>query len=126
MKKTVSIFVPLVFLIFSSSRSEVSEVAKAAKIPRWVKQIEVFGIHVYAADNIADKKMLYATNVLAEYLDNDEDGVPANQHVVGVLVNNKSSLIMGKDQAEMQALDWSLFPPGETQELWDKETHRAK
>jgi len=123
MKKIAFIFVPLVLLVFSSSRSEVSEVEKAAKIPRLAKQIEVFGIHVYATDNVANEKMLHAANVLAKYLDNDEDGVPDNQLVVDVLVKNKSSLIMGKDEAEMNALDRSILPPRETQELWDEETH---
>jgi hypothetical protein len=45
--------------------------------------------------------MLHAANMLAEYLDNDEDGIPDNQLVVDVLVKHKTSLIMAKDEDDL-------------------------
>lgn len=45
-----------------------------SNIPAFTKHIEVFGIHINATASAPDEKLLHAANVLAEYLDNDEDG----------------------------------------------------
>jgi hypothetical protein len=86
------------------------------------KQIDVFGVHVYATDNVADEKMLHAANMMAEYLDNDEDGVPDNQLVVDAMVSENTMLLMGKDEDEMRSMDWNTIPSGAKQGLWDEET----
>ena len=52
----------------------------------FTKQVEVFGIHVYATEASSDDKIIHAANVLAEYLDNDEDGNVDNQKVLDFLV----------------------------------------
>jgi hypothetical protein len=122
MKKIAFIFVSFLILIFTSCRSEVAEVEKAANTPSIAKQIIVFDIHVYATDNVTDEKMLHAANVMAEYLDNDEDGVPDNQRVVDVLVEKNTALIMTYDEDEMHALDRKSLPRGPKQGLWDTET----
>jgi hypothetical protein len=114
----VSFFV--FFLVGCSS--EVGETEQETKTLSFTKQIDVFGIKVYATDNVADEKMLHAANMLAEYLDNDEDGVPDNQLVVDALVKHNTSLIMAKDEDEIHAVDRSTLPPGEKQGLWDEET----
>ena len=41
-------------------------------------QVSVFGIRVYATAETPNEKVLHAAHVLAQYLDNDEDGVPDN------------------------------------------------
>ena len=44
--------------------------------PHLAKYVEVFGLHVVATESSSDAKVLHAATILAEWLDNDEDGVP--------------------------------------------------
>ena len=37
------------------------------------KTSEVFGIKIYATENVDNDKILHAASILAQYLDNDED-----------------------------------------------------
>ena len=76
---------------------------------RFTKRIDVFGIHLYGTPAAPDRKMHHAANVLAQYLDNDEDGVPDNPRVVAELVKKKSVLIMTKDSGrEWQSIHADL------------------
>jgi len=63
------------------------EVAESNRFP---KHVEVFGVHVYATADSSDEIVLHVANVLAEYLDNDEDGVPDNQKVMDALIRGKA------------------------------------
>lgn len=121
--KKLSILLVLFFVLFLvSCSSEKSEVEHETKASVFTKQIDVFGVHVYATAGVADEKMLHAANMMAEYLDNNEDGIPDNQLVVDALVRRNTALIMTKDEDEMHSLDRSALPPGEKQGLWDEET----
>ncbi len=122
MKKICVLFVSFVILFFVSCSPEKDEVEQETKAVRFTKQIDVFGVLVYATENVADEKMLHAANMMAEYLDNDEDGIPDNQLVVDALVRHNTALVMGKDEDEMHSIDRSALPPGEKQGLWDEET----
>jgi hypothetical protein len=88
----------------------------AGEAPTFTKHVEVFGIHIYATAASPDERLLHAANVLAQYLDNDEDGVPDNQLVVDALLEKKAVLIMTKDSGkEWQAMEADLhyvFPDG--------------
>jgi len=87
-----------------------------AEIPVFTKHVEVFGIHIYATAASPNEKLLHAANVLARYLDSDEDGVADNQLVVDALVEKKAVLIMTKDSGrEWQSIHADLhyvFPDG--------------
>ncbi|MCZ0953090.1 MAG: hypothetical protein OXQ89_14305 [Rhodospirillaceae bacterium] len=65
------------------------------------KQIDVFGVSVRGTAGTPDDKMLHAANVMAEYLDNDADGVPDNALVVQAMRANNATLIMTIDFAEL-------------------------
>ena len=75
------------------------EFERAKKI--YPKYINVFGIHIFASKKVRDEKLIHAANVMAEYLDNDEDGVPDNKLVVDKLFKKKSSSIYVKERASM-------------------------
>ena len=90
----------------------------------FTKHVIVFGIDVYATERTRDSKILHVANVLAEWLDSDEDGVPNNQEVVDAMVEDNSALLMTRTGNEFDMLDWHLVPDhGTGQGLWDEETH---
>ena len=65
------------------------------------KKVEVFGIPIYANKSVDDKRLLHAANVMAQYLDNDEDGNVDNQAVVDQLINNNARLMMWKRKRDL-------------------------
>lgn len=60
------------------------------------KYIEVFGVTIVAARGVPDRKVLHAANVMAQYLDNDEDGI-ADNGVACWLATKKAVLVMPDD-----------------------------
>ena len=54
------------------------------------KTTEVFGIKIYATNKVDNEKMLHAASILAEYLDNDEDGEVDDQEVLASLKNENA------------------------------------
>ena len=49
--------------------------------------IEVFGMYVIAPDSAPRNYVIHTANVLAQYIDNDEDGIPDDPAVLKYLVN---------------------------------------
>ena len=87
---------------------------------KYNRKVVVFGIDIYAASGVEDQKLLHAANVMAQYLDNDEDGVVDNQLVLDKMIEQKAFLFMWKKPG-----DKKLFPPKgrEGQDLGNDETH---
>lgn len=65
------------------------------------RKIVVFGIDIYAAKKVEDAKLLHAANLMAQYLDNNEDGIVDNQLIVDKMVENKAFLFLWKSQSDM-------------------------
>lgn len=70
------------------------------------KHVDVFGLNVFATSGVSDSKVLHAANVMAEYLDNDLDGVPDNINVANSLVCNQASLIMSSGQIKSKGMSF--------------------
>mgnify|MGYP004094960313 CR=1 FL=1 len=70
--------------------------------PAFSKYINVFGVHVFATKRTPDSKVLHAAAVLAEYLDNDEDGKPDNQQVVNALNSRDAFLEIFVNERELE------------------------
>ena len=85
------------------------------------KKTEVFGIKIYATENVANDKLFHAASILAEYLDNDEDGTADNQRIVNRLIDKKAWLLMAMNEEESSAA--IRFPIGNFAflELYDDE-----
>jgi len=70
----------------------------------FAKKTSVFGIAIYGTEQTSDEAMLHAANVMAQYLDNDEDGQPDNALVVEHMLEQGATLIMTKDEAEIEEI----------------------
>jgi hypothetical protein len=95
------------------------------------KYVNIYGIHIFATTTTANIKINHAANVLAQYIDNDEDGTPDNQAVLDSLIKYHPSLVMfaTENQAEQFFDDPSetameMFDNGQliAQDLYGEET----
>ena len=57
------------------------------------KQVDVFGLRVLSTSSVSDAKVLHTANVLAEYLDNDENGTVDQPEVLTKLLGGSTSEI---------------------------------
>ena len=72
------------------------------------RYVNVFGVHIFASPTTVEDKLSHAAGVLAQYLDNDEDGVPDNLLVLSQLVSRNVFIIMPGTAAEMEQLEMEL------------------
>jgi hypothetical protein len=68
------------------------------------KYMDVFGVHVFATKDTPDSKVIHGSNVLAQYLDNNADGIPDNAAVVEVLSNSNASIFMAATEDDMESI----------------------
>lgn len=68
----------------------------------FTKKVVVFGIDIYAVAAVEDTKLLHAANVMAQYLDNNEDGTIDNQLVLDKMLENKAYLVMWKTENDLE------------------------
>jgi len=87
---------------------------------KFSRKVEVFGIKIFAVPGVTDANLLHAANLMAQYLDNDEDGTVDNPVVVNKMVEKKAFLVMWKKESDL-----NINPPAgwEGQDLGDDETH---
>ena len=69
------------------------------------RKVEVFGISIYAVSKVDDAKLLHAANVMAQYLDNDEDGVVDNSLVLESMIKNNAFLFMWASESDMNNIN---------------------
>lgn len=58
------------------------------------KKVNVFGVMIYATENVLDQDLLHAANIMAQYLDNNEDSIVDNKLVLNKMVENQSSMVL--------------------------------
>ena len=61
---------------------------------------DVFGLKIYASDSADPIKVDHAAAVLAGYLDNNQDGIVDDEKAVDSLLENKSGIIIHKNETE--------------------------
>ena len=88
--------------------------------PAFTKRIEVFGLYIYATNTLPDAKLLHAANVWAQFIDNDEDGIPDNQKVMDVLLSRETCIVMAINEEERASIPREERPRG--QGLYGRET----
>ena len=92
------------------------------------KSIEVFGILIVASENTPDSKVLHAAHVMAEYLDNDEDGQVDDDAVVASMVSKQATLVMFQDENEAESsgiFDAEIPEDRGFQDLYGEETNQS-
>ena len=84
------------------------------------RKVSVFGIDIYAVPEVNDNKLIHAANVLAQFLDNNEDGNVDNNQAHNKMIKNKAFIIMWKDDNDID-----IDPPSDRigQDLGDDETN---
>lgn len=70
----------------------------------FAKRVDVFGIPVHATANAPVDKVLHGAAVLAQFLDNDEDGRPDDPFLVETLARHDGRLFMSVDRDELDAV----------------------
>lgn len=85
------------------------------------RKVVVFGIDIYAVAAVEDTKLLHAANVMAQYLDNDEDGTVDDQLVLDKMLENRAYMVLWKSENDLNNIE----PPSgrEGQDLGNDETH---
>tara|TARA_B100000767_G_scaffold274873_1_gene309345 strand:- start:631 stop:1446 length:816 start_codon:yes stop_codon:yes gene_type:complete len=71
------------------------------KLSSFNRKVVVFGIDIYAVAEVQDSNLLHAANVMAQYIDNDEDGLIDNQLVLNKMLENKAFLVMWKKEKDL-------------------------
>jgi len=66
------------------------------------KKVEVFEIPIYAAYKVNDERLLHAANILAQYLDNDEDGVVDDANIYNALLCAHAHLIFWNKESDIR------------------------
>lgn len=94
------------------------------------KQVIVFGVNILATRDTPTFKVQHAANVLAQYLDNDEDGTPDNSRVIRAMKANQATLIMFATAEEAERIistlesdSTELLDAMILQDLYGEETH---
>jgi len=83
---------------------------------------DVFGIKVRATSSTDSEKVLHAANVMAEYLDNNEDGVADNALVVERMISEGATLIMAPTEASLERAAQGIEQSDSFQALFGSET----
>lgn len=58
------------------------------------KYMDVFGVRLFATSNVTTQNFTHAGHVMAQYLDNNEDGIPDDAAVVTAMQQNNASMVM--------------------------------
>ncbi len=72
--------------------------------PYFSSYLSPFGVHVLATSRVSQSKLLHAVYVLAEYLDNNEDGQADDPTVIAKLVESNATLLITYDETESESI----------------------
>ena len=83
------------------------------------KKVMVCGVPIYAVSKVDDLRLLHAANLMAQYLDNNEDGEVDNPLVLAAMLSANAFMVMWKKESDL-----NIEPPSnaEGQDLGNDET----
>lgn len=84
------------------------------------RKVVVFDIDIYAVAGVTDAKLLHAANLMAQYLDNDENGAVDDTNVLNAMKTAGAFMVMWKSESNLE----NVNPPNgrEGQDLGNDET----
>jgi len=94
-----------------STRDEPTQNRSRRRRRAFAKRVDVLGIRVLATADSSDEIVLHVANILAEYLDNDEDGVADNPKVMDALIRGEAAYEHSNDD--------EVHPNGAAEGLFD-------
>ena len=88
------------------------------------KNIKVFDLNIFGSATTSDLKIIHAAKIMAQYLDNDEDGIVDNKLVHEMLISRNATLLMFNNESEAEAawMSGEYNFPNNSQLLFDDET----
>ena len=66
------------------------------------KHVDVLGLHIFAKSNVSNSRVLHSANILAQWIDNNEDGEPDDAAVHQELVNRYASILMWWNESQAE------------------------
>jgi hypothetical protein len=139
--RQIAPFLPLLFLVLISCKKHKFDAVTQGEftltsVPSdkpdifqktFTKHVAVFGIDIFASHKVPNDKVFHAANVMAQYLDNDEDGIVDNAEVVAEMQSRHAFLFMFNKQRELGANKFNRkIPDGwEGQDLRGEETRQS-
>ena len=106
----------------SSSNSNTSTATADNPLAQYFpKSTSVFGTLIVGTAKTSDESMIHAANVMAQYLDNNEDGIADNPAVVEHLKTKGATLLMAANSAEIESLFDKLPENDAYQDLYSSE-----
>ena len=70
----------------------------------FTRRVDIFGVQVLGTPNLPEEKLLHASRVLAEWLDNNEDGLVDDVRVLEILREEGAFLVMPKRERDMRQI----------------------
>lgn len=92
----------------NTSSNPESQSANTAFDKAFPKSTSVFGISLKASANTPDSALLHAANIMAQYLDNDQNGEVDNQAVVNAMVERNATMIIANTVDDIESLTDSI------------------
>ena len=112
----------ILLLIFSFAFIACKEKNNGNNYKDFPKKINIFGINILGSEKVEDSKIIHAAKIMAQYLDNDENGIVDNQAVVDKLVSVDATLLMFESELEAANSNYKIPNHEHLQGLWDDET----
>ena len=90
------------------------------------RKVEVFGVPIYAYATVEDVKLLHAANIMAQYLDNNEDGLIDNSTLLSALISNNAALYMWKQERQAGSINAQDLGADESIPDWHTNGHTGR
>lgn len=91
-------------------RGDVAAVPDAEPLVRWfAKYTQVFGVYLFATKDVSDDALNHATNIMAQFLDNDQDGQPDRPEAVKAMASRNAMMAIFTREGQYESSEIKKF-----------------